>query len=631
MMLSAMPMMPVETAKASGTRKAAGEASGTFGGFLDRAMGRAGAVSTKADAVSTEAGAWQEKEDPTLSLGHVLERMRAQWRAFSAMGRQDMPAEASVLDVLRQMIQGSGVQDGAKNSLLEALDAAKGERLSLGELLDTLQGLAENAEMETEEGNALLSMGAFPFVFTLLKDMGIPEERIHALLNRAMTEGQGFSLERLGREWALLREDLTQGTVLAGEGGVGRNHAIGVLDDLLEGLRSLGADQAGEKTGFSHDTARMLERAVLSAMKERNFGEVLGRENPEFRLPGQEMSAGFLREIQPGSSPVGVTESREASLGKGVRGADNPEEKREKKSAAWERERVFAKERADETPIMKALVSEGSETPSDEEALMLASDAGRKGAEPASHAFGMARENPKAFLSSQNPVGEETYSMDREGDERVFSGLTENFSGEGGKEGGHLDSRGRESAFSLASEKRETEGERQVVGATPLHSGRGSEGIASRSAPAPPPPAYVMDQVGRKMAQAVSEGQNEVSFQLKPENLGRLHLRIESVAGGVNIRILAERKGTQEMLNSQIADLKAQMQEQGIRVERMEVSVAPDFDTALFREKEREREARKPRQKEEGRLSGVTESEKKQGLSVVRSDIRSNSSLNLVA
>ncbi|MCW7753813.1 flagellar hook-length control protein FliK [Desulfobotulus sp. H1] len=514
MMLATPPMISQDLGLSFKAGRSEAAAEPGFSTFMDRAMEK------------------KVADEPMLSLVSVLEGMRNQWQAFVSMGRQEVSADSEALNVLRKMILGSGLDEDSQDAMMMLLDDASGQDVSLGRLLERLHSLAEGMESFENSGDAGLALGLFPFVYTLLRDMGIPEDRIATLMDRSITEGKGFSLEGLGREWAMLRDDLTRGSLVVDAGG--REEAIRVLDSLLQGLGSM---SKSEMAGFSHDTAAMLERLVLSAMADQDLGRMATSRTLEFSVPAMEVAAGFLREVQPGRDPAGVTELRTTPF-----------------------EKIPAAVRPVGDPGLQAWQGlEGSETDQDSRQSL-------------DDLLGRWLE-----LTGDRDTGDE--------DEDGWAAL-------------------------LRSRSVEKDGDRSSLGSgMGMGHGRGSEGSSVRTqAPPPPPPAYVMDQVGKKMAHAIREGQNEVSFQLKPEHLGRLHLHIETIAGGVHIRILAEKKGAHDMLLTQVAELKSQMQEQGLRVERMEVSVAPDFDTALFRERGRERQSRQARQAEERREKGAVSS-----------------------
>ncbi|TWI72415.1 flagellar hook-length control protein FliK [Desulfobotulus alkaliphilus] len=552
-------------------------------GFVPSRSGSQGAEGRGFDAFLEKARGLPEKggakADPRLSLQAVLDRMRMQLQALTGMGRQDMTVDPEALDWLRQMILGSGLEGDARDTLLDVIENGSRENLSMGRLLDRLRMTSEEMDMELVPDSSGLSLGSLPYIYNFLNDLGVSRERIHTMLDRSAMEGQGFSLDRLGRELALLRQDLSEGG-LGGAGGTSGAGVIGVLDSMLGHLRAMGA--GGQEKGFSHDTARLLEKSVLAALAGRDMSARASERKAEFHLPAHEVAADFLRQIQPGGRFLGVTEAREAAMGKGVTDSGG-------QPYQW------ADMRGGE-PVMEATVLEAERKSylSEKDLIDFIEKSEAK-----------KHWNLKEYLLQADTGGAGNGEDSILGKIKSMGGFQGGDSGEDHGSG----SGARPQDMFRAAEKKNVKGEGQLTDPVLAAQGaKGSENRITRSdpAPPPPPPAFVMDQVGRKMADAIRDGQNEVSFQLKPEHLGRLHLRIENIAGVVNIRMLAEQKGTHELLLAQAAELKAQMQEQGMRVERIEVSVSPDFDSALFRERERERESRRSKKSEK---NGTTAAE----------------------
>lgn len=81
-----------------------------------------------------------------------------------------------------------------------------------------------------------------------------------------------------------------------------------------------------------------------------------------------------------------------------------------------------------------------------------------------------------------------------------------------------------------------------------------------------------------KMAQHVQiqvrGGDGVVHIQLKPQILGRLEIRAETFAGGVRATIVTESQSVRDFLEQNIQALRQSFQDQGIRIERMQIMVA---------------------------------------------------------
>lgn len=95
----------------------------------------------------------------------------------------------------------------------------------------------------------------------------------------------------------------------------------------------------------------------------------------------------------------------------------------------------------------------------------------------------------------------------------------------------------------------------------------------------------IMEQIEKQILRTVKLGEKEVSFRLNPPDLGRLHLKIESVRNGLNIKIIAEKSTTHEIMVQQAQEFKNQLQSQGMQVAEVNVELAQNFDQAMARER----------------------------------------------
>lgn len=84
----------------------------------------------------------------------------------------------------------------------------------------------------------------------------------------------------------------------------------------------------------------------------------------------------------------------------------------------------------------------------------------------------------------------------------------------------------------------------------------------------------LMEQMeGLARAFASTEG-TTLEMQLNPENLGKLVLTVTEKHGNVTAQITASNEQVKEVLQTQLAELRATLQTQGIKVEAVEVTVA---------------------------------------------------------
>lgn len=102
------------------------------------------------------------------------------------------------------------------------------------------------------------------------------------------------------------------------------------------------------------------------------------------------------------------------------------------------------------------------------------------------------------------------------------------------------------------------------------HSGRSAEGAPRNLA------AQTMNQIVQKAVLLNNNGQNTVQIDLKPDFLGHIRMQIVTESHQVAVRIMAEIPFVKDMLESNLNQLKAELQSQGLDVSELEVSVAHD-------------------------------------------------------
>jgi flagellar hook-length control protein FliK len=97
-----------------------------------------------------------------------------------------------------------------------------------------------------------------------------------------------------------------------------------------------------------------------------------------------------------------------------------------------------------------------------------------------------------------------------------------------------------------------------------------------RDTAAAPGKTDVFDQIVQRAAVQVKSGQGEMRIDLKPEFLGHVRLQIVTENQQVSVRILTELPMVRDMIEGSIQQLKSDLQQQGLLVERVEVAVSDD-------------------------------------------------------
>jgi len=101
------------------------------------------------------------------------------------------------------------------------------------------------------------------------------------------------------------------------------------------------------------------------------------------------------------------------------------------------------------------------------------------------------------------------------------------------------------------------------------------EGLPQKSDAQAIKPEPVKEVLTRTFVQAqrTPDRPAELRLQLNPEHLGRMDVRVHAHEGAVSAVIRVEHAGVREMVESQLAALRVSLAEQGIKIDRLEVSV----------------------------------------------------------
>jgi flagellar hook-length control protein FliK len=88
--------------------------------------------------------------------------------------------------------------------------------------------------------------------------------------------------------------------------------------------------------------------------------------------------------------------------------------------------------------------------------------------------------------------------------------------------------------------------------------------------------SQTLNQIVQKAVLSLHNGQHEVQLHLKPDYLGHIRMQIVSEGHQVAIKIAAEFPFVKDMLASNLQQLRADLQAQGLNIDQLEVSVAHD-------------------------------------------------------
>jgi flagellar hook-length control protein FliK len=116
--------------------------------------------------------------------------------------------------------------------------------------------------------------------------------------------------------------------------------------------------------------------------------------------------------------------------------------------------------------------------------------------------------------------------------------------------------------------------------------------------------AGVYDQIVQKAVLQVKNGQSEIKIDLKPEFLGNVRMQIVTENQQVSVRILTEAPAVRDMIETGLQQLRSELQNQGLQVDRLEVAVSEDY------REPRQRQGKPGERARDGRLASLEDIER---------------------
>lgn len=125
----------------------------------------------------------------------------------------------------------------------------------------------------------------------------------------------------------------------------------------------------------------------------------------------------------------------------------------------------------------------------------------------------------------------------------------------------------------------------------------------------------ILRQISQMTRISVTQAQSSIEMQLNPENLGKVYLQVVSKEGAITAQIAAQNEAVKEVLESQIAVLKENMNQQGMKVEAIEVTVAShEFERNLEENQENSAKEQQETEKPSRRNINLNQLDELEGL-----------------
>lgn len=101
-----------------------------------------------------------------------------------------------------------------------------------------------------------------------------------------------------------------------------------------------------------------------------------------------------------------------------------------------------------------------------------------------------------------------------------------------------------------------------------------AEGVPDMTTDYAPTPENILKQLADYVKVHAGKELTEMEIQLHPASLGNVHISIANRGGTISAQITTQNEAVKEVIEAQIVNLKSSLEEQGIKVEAVEVSVA---------------------------------------------------------
>lgn len=112
----------------------------------------------------------------------------------------------------------------------------------------------------------------------------------------------------------------------------------------------------------------------------------------------------------------------------------------------------------------------------------------------------------------------------------------------------------------------------------------------------------ILRQVSQMTRVIVGQAESSIEMQLNPANLGKVYLQVVSREGVITAQLAAQNEAVKEALESQLVVLKENMNQQGMKVEAIEVTIAShEFERNL---EQNQNNAAREQQEEQAQRTG---------------------------
>lgn len=427
--------------------------------------------------------------------------------------------DAQGLDALKMLLVKAGFDpDEVKGVIAELKEKSKSESLNLEDVFASLSELVVEVDEKANPEVVYMETSALPFLKEMLGGLGLSDEQVDAMIQEADQGSNGISLEAI-------IENLKTLEAAYREGGKALTieNADGSFKTLMTQLNLPVSDKKHE-TFSINDLIKAFEAYKASKQASQNIQNI----SEPVASVNSDADSSVLSSVPLGKEAVGkLLNSFFASLSQTT----------ETETAS------FSYQQIKDQFVNEMMIPENN-------------DGGKK----------------VLFASGDISSDAKTEQLVKE----LVSLVSDKNGASSGKKAGPAETSGKELNREL------TKAEAVLQAGNTSGSDIDSSGTSSRAKATPRTlPAYVTQQVGRGIARAVNRGENTLTLQLKPAELGRLTMTIDHQSTGIKVSIVTENQSARDLLASNVNELKSALGSAGISLDSFDVDMNSDFRQSM--------------------------------------------------
>ncbi len=438
------------------------------------------------------------------------------------------------LESLKQMLVKAGFDENEINDLVSKLKLKSGDgEVCLSDLLKGASKLKCKGEKSEKDDKNMLAISALPFVDSIMKSLGIPDDVSSKIISDSKEEGKGIDLDILVNGL----KQVSKGSFFSGTSfSVGSDDKS--IDKMLKQIGLLKTDPNSSKEAGNNKFTLEDFISSLEQMMAKGKNDGMGNKALAMTQKGEKSS-------KESKTTDSLLDSFMAGLKKDgdFKGSLINGNVAKQKKSNHIKANSFLQDANDPFPLKSGQqfnstqVKSGVESIDSELSKLLDKAAG---------------------IVNNGKISNDSLSAGKTNHDILFDKANKKLftkvSGAEGASGGTL------------SESRL--GNRTF----------GSVRFGSLNKSLPP---YVTNQVARGLVRAVYRGNNELKLQLKPPELGRLVVKIDNLGDSLKVSIVTENHVAKDILASHESSLKAALAGSGISIETFDVSMGSSFSQSM--------------------------------------------------